>query len=261
MRRVKLWLTFACLYLGFVHIAFAGPLDDYMRASQQFDEWTQATGSMPRLTDERGAALLKTLSDTHRFLDDVTFDDAQLPLLMDVCGKANRNVMSYVLFGLRDHVDKSMPIATVQQAVLTLVQRNQVTYQDELSELQPFEVRCLARQTPLMARFMDKLKPEELTSIRRKGIEQTRQGLDNVVLGTLRLATDESLSMRYRSSMLKALADSASELIPMLTLDERAKLRTAANGTLDSAPDGLKIYITSIAQNLTLPTCDGLCRY
>lgn len=261
MHRAKFWLTFVCLYFGFITSILADQFDGYIQASQQFDEWVEKTGAMPRLTDERAAALLATLSDNRRFLDGITFDDAQLPALMDVCDKANRKVMSYMLFDLRNHVDKSMSAETLQQAVLRLEQQNVLTYQDELSELQPFEIRCMARQTPLLARFIERLKPEEITPVRLRGLEQARKGIDGFFLGTLFSANDISLSERYRASMLKALAETASQFVPIMKQDEREKLELMAKAASNSAPESLKGYIETIAKNLAQSTCEGLCRY
>jgi len=261
MHRAKFWLTFVCLYFGFITSVLADQFDGYIQASQQFDEWVEKTGAMPRLTDERAAALLATLSDNRRFLDGITFDDAQLPALMDVCDKANRKVMSYMLFDLRNHVDKSMSAEALQQAVLRLEQRNVLTYQDELPELQPFEIRCMARQTPLLARFIERLKPEEITPVRLRGLEQGRKGIDGFFLGTLFSANDISLSEHYRVSMLKALAETASQFVPIMKQDEREKLELTAKAASNSAPESLKGYIETIAKNLAQSTCEGLCRY
>jgi len=166
-----------------------------------------------------------------------------------------------MLFDLGSHVDKSMPAETLPQAVLRLEQRNLLTYQDELSELQPFEIRCMARQTPLLARFIERLKPEEITPVRLRGLEQGRRGIDGFFLGTLISANDISLSEHYRASILKALAETASEFVPIMKQDEREKLELTARTATNNAPVSLKGYIEAIAKNLAQSTCEGLCRY
>lgn len=261
MRRVKLWLVTICLQLGIATGALAGPLDDYFQASQQFDQWVEKTGTMPRLTDERGAALIATLSDNRRFLDNGTFDDTQLPALMDLCDKANRKVMSYVLFDLRSHVDKSMPLLVIQQAVLKVEQQNIQTYQNELSELQPFQIRCMARQMPLVTQYIEQLKPEQITPVRLSGLEQGRKGIEAVFLGALISASDTLLTEHYRASVLKALDDAAAQLVPVMKPDGRERVEVKANSAMSSAPPSLQDYIKGISDSLRQSTCAGLCKY
>ncbi|VVE79134.1 hypothetical protein [Pandoraea sputorum] len=261
MRRLSIFIIFLTLNLGSIGSVLADPLDGYMQASQQFDEWMEKYSAMPRLSDERAATFLAPLSDSRRFLDGNTFGEAQLPVLMDLCGQANRKAKNYLLFDLDKVVEESMPLDAAQQAIFGKMLRNSLTYQDELALLQPFEIRCMAKLVPLVTRMFEHMKPEEITPVRRQGIEMMRKGMDSFFLATLSSASDPSLNDRYRTNMLMAAAETAPQIVPAMKPEEREKLKLAAKTVVNTAPENLKDYIERIADTFAQPNCEGLCRY
>ncbi len=261
MRRLKLLLMFACVYLGSTSTVFAAQLDGYFEASRQFDAWIEKTGAMPRLSDGRAAMFLATLSDSQRFLDGNTFDEAQLPALLDLCDKANRKGIVYLMFDLDKEFDESMPLEAAQQVIIKRMLQNAHTYQDELAELQPFATRCMGRLVSSISPLFDRMKPEEITSVRRAGLDKMRKGMDSAVLGTLVSASDLSLKDRYRTNTLMAVAETAPQFVSAMNPDEREKLLSAAKEAISTAPENLKGYIEKIADALAEPSCEGLCRY
>ncbi|MDR0775503.1 MAG: hypothetical protein LBE81_02560 [Azonexus sp.] len=177
MRGLKAWVIWIGLQAGLCAGANAGSFDAYIQASEQFDAQIAQSNALPRLTDEKDAALIATLSDRRRFLDGVQFTKADIPVLVDVCGRANKTALRYALFDLAGSgVDKNKPPAENAQIIAAHVMQNTIAYQDELSMLQPFLFQCLAAEMLPMAEFLADLKPEEITPGRLDGLAMLRRG-------------------------------------------------------------------------------------
>ncbi len=243
--------------------ANAHDLDAYFRVNSQFAKFASDAAlkqAMPRVVAADVAAVVKTLSDSQRFLDAPRYRLSDMGALMNVCDKANALVMSYALFDLKGSVDPKADPATVSRVVVQVMERNFRTYQDELELLQPFLIRCLGKEIPLLTEFASSLKPEELTDIRRAGLKQAQQGMFETLYGALQIASNSSLKESYRMRLLRAIADNARQFSSLLTLPVRQQVLTLARSTSETAPTALRKYLKEIGDAMSDRNCIGLCK-
>ena len=238
--RQKAIIAACCLLLGQLVVgtpalAAAPPGSaTYFAAAKQFEQLSAGAvskGAMPMSSDPGVAPVLGTLSNAAAVFGTQSYTVDDIGGLMDVCNKANALQMSYALFGaesLKSDVDHGMPTSELAGKLVALMNTNVHRYQDEMSPLVAFSTRCMAKVTPLLVIFTKHLKPGEMTDIRRQGLEQTRQGLINMNIGTMTAAVDENLSTKNRRVQLDAEADTIGDTVGILRLEQRAQLLQAA---------------------------------
>jgi len=193
-------------------VAHANDLADYLRASQEFQELVALAakeGRVPRLMDRNAANLILVLSDSKRYLHETTYEVKDLRLLADVCGKATAAVMLYALFDLGNAIDRKADATRIALQVAQLMERNVERFQDELQHLQPFLLRCWAKQIPLLNDFIVSLPPAEFTDVRRAGIQGARQGAADVAASMS--AVVHGRLRDYIEQILRAMKDTRCE--------------------------------------------------
>jgi hypothetical protein len=253
-----------CSLAATLPAAGAQDLDDYFTAVAKFEKLASNAAlnrSMPRVSTPDVAAAIRTLSDHQRFLDAPRYRVSDMGTLLKVCDKANALVMSYALFDLKSSVDVKAAPAMVSRMVVQGMERNLQIYQDELELLQPFLIRCLGKEVPLMTEFADGLKPQELTDIRRTGLKQGQDGMFRTVYGALQIASNSSFKESYRTGLLRAIADNARLFSSVLTVPVRQQVLALARSTTETAPQSLRKYLGKIADAMSEPSCVGLCKY
>ncbi len=236
----------------------------YLDAGAQLDQRIarQATQKhMPRITEPETAALLAVLSDRDRFLESAPYGVGDIGELMAICGEANRVTMAYALSGLKEQMDGTADAEAITRQMVQLMARNIQSYQPELEQLQPFLLRCLARQVQPMADFMATLPAQELTPVRMAGLQQLRGGLMNAYAGHLQSVDNPALSMSYRTRLLGALAENSPLFAAALLPASRQHIAQAARALLDKAPADSRADLQAIAVAMDTTDCTGLCTY
>ncbi|HEY2990416.1 MAG TPA: hypothetical protein VGL11_22060, partial [Candidatus Binatia bacterium] len=127
--------------------------------------------------------------------------------------------------------------------------------------LQPFLIRCLAAQMPLLTEFIYSLKPEEMTDIRRSGLQKTRTGMFGAFVGALQCLSTAQLRDSYRLNLLESLAETASVFAPLLHLTERKQILNLAEAVRPTLPSNLHVYLAKITQAMSDLRCQGLCSF
>jgi hypothetical protein len=263
---VKL-LSLAFWVFQTAHAASMPGVEEYLTASKTFEQQkvqANARHTMPRLTDARVAdarvaAVLKILSDD-RVLTGRRYTVQDLGILLDVCAKANEVNMSYVLFDLKNQLTEKNGVAAATLQIQKLMLKNSYLFQDELAKMQPFLIRCMATQLPLTTQFLESLRPEELTDIRRKGALQVRSGTLALYYGLLTSVSDEHIKEANRLRTLAALADTASEFAKSLPVDLKKAIADRANSAIQDAPDALRKHLLTIQRSMSEPDCAALCK-
>ena len=237
---------------------------DYMEAGARMEQriaQQSAMGDMPRIAEPETQALLDILSDRQRFLDSQTYAASNLGQLMEICGQANRVTMAYVLSGFKDRID---PKATQEQIVRQMIrtmEENTLSFQQELEQLHPFLMRCLATQIPPMAGFMATLPPQELTPVRLAGLKQLRGGLLSSYIGHLQSINNPAYRVSYRKQLLRAMAENSHLFASALQLQARQQIVDAAGNSLAEAPTEDRTDIEAIIVSMRDVSCTGLCAY
>ncbi len=245
-------------------VAHANDLAGYLQASQEFEalfSQTAKEGRAPRLVDRNVADLIRVLSDSKRYLDETTYEVKDLLLLSDVCGKANAAVMSYGLFDHGNAIDRNADATRISLQVAQLMERNVVRFQDELQHLQPFLIRCLAKQIPLLGDFIVSLPPAELTDVRRGGVQGARQGAFGAFYGFLQVANHRALKDSYKEAVLRVMADTAPQYASFLPLTTRRQVADVAASVSTVVPGRLRGYVEQILRAMKDTRCEGLCRF
>lgn len=216
---------------------------------------------MPRLSNKKTAELLATLSDSHRFLDMQTYNVSNMPVLMDMCQKANLIVVKYSMFDLKSNLDPKVDMATRAMQVQKTMAKNIIAFQDELERVQPFLIRCLARGMPVLASFTAALKPEEMTNVRLQGLEKVRNGILGAALGSLMTLNVPAIRDSYKQKMLEALAESARSLAAPLRPTMRRQIVAEIDRVRARVPEKLRPSVATVAAAMTDEKCGGLCLY
>jgi hypothetical protein len=264
---VKEWsktLLFLWLFIGTAAIAAPQGIDEYLQASAKFEALVTEGAKahkMPRITEKQAADVILTLSDRQRFLNSYTFQLKEFDLLLDICGKANAAVMSYALFDLEANLDKKDDPKLIALKVQKLMGRNVQTYQNELARLQPFQIQCMATQVPLMREFVESLKPEEMTEVRRDGLKQWQNGMYGMYIGCLQSINNSQLSKSYRLIILQSLADTAEVFAPSLQLAMRKRILNLAKSIQSITSDDFQLPLAKIIQAMSDISCEGLCAF
>jgi len=260
-QRSKL-LTLAFLMIQASHAASFPSTDEYLAASKKFDQQrieANARQTMPRMTDEKVAVVLEVLSDD-RVLTERRFTVQDIGILLDVCGKANEVNMSYALFDLKNQVTEKTDVAVATLQLQKLMAKNIYSFQDEVARVQPFLIRCMSVQLPLMTKFLESLRPEEFTDIRRDGALQVRNGTLNMYYGALVSVSDRRIKEGNRLRTLAALADTSSVFAESLPSDRRKLIADLANSASQSAPDALRKHLLTIQKSMSNSTCSAICK-
>jgi hypothetical protein len=204
-------------------------------------------------------SLVSTLSDEERMLGTGAYPVAELDTLMEICNVANKTIVSLSFFDLNSQVDAKGTPEQTQAAIIPLMTRNVVEFQDELKEIQPFLFRCLAKQIPPLTEFIASLKPEEFTEVRRQGLLGARRGLMKVYVGAMQARVEAGLREDYRQAILEALAETAATFASIVEVPTRGKMQEAILDAASRATGQQQLYLRRIATAFGDTKCDGLC--
>jgi len=218
-------------------------------------------GQMPRISDKEAAKLFVVLSDSDRFLNSPAYQLKDLDSLMGICGKATSISMSYLYFNLKKNVNPKNDPSAVALQVAKVMENNTLSFQNELEQLQPFISRCTAKEIPLLNEFIASLPPEQLTATRRAGLQQMRNGISQIYIGSLLVASNSAYKESYRSKILQALAETAPQFSLLLQPNIRIQIKDFAISKQATSPKAFIELLNSIARAMGETGCTGLCRF
>jgi hypothetical protein len=248
--------------LSAVGVESGDDLTAYREASSKFAALVAGAElgkKQQQLQTKEVSLLISLLSDEKRFLRSQPYAVKDLGNLLELCGMANKAVMSLALFDLKAHVDPKGDPKTVAGQVVVLMQKNSETFWPQLRHLHPFLIKCMAKEVPPMTEFTVSLTPEQFTEVRRKGLEQARTGLVELFVGVLQSVGNPNYDERYRAALVQALAESAPSLASALPISARRQIRSIADAAGKSSPPIFGTYLETIRRTLDDTTCKGLC--
>lgn len=216
----------------------------------------EAVGGPKALHTAKEMDLVRRFADEDRMLGEPVGD---LAAIGDICGLANRISVSLMLFGAKARID---PHATPEQTTAVLVplmQENSLQFQGELEEVQPFVLRCMAKQIPALESFVAGLKPDQMTDVRRDGLSKMRSGLLGVFTGTFNAVPDQRYQASYRLALATALDESAGEFVKLTQVPARKPIADGAAQVAVSMPSPYKEHLQSIASAFGNQACGALC--
>lgn len=245
---------------------FAQDTNDYFSATQELEQLIRTDAqkrTMPRLENSRVAELISILSDSHRFLDSKKYHVKDIEELIEICGGANNAVMAYSLFDLRNRIDPEAPPPLNALQVQKLMGENIATFQDELKQLQPFVIKCLAKEASLLPELIESLKPEALTDVRLSGLQQFRAGILGSYYGFIQIAGNSALTESYRARVIQALAETAPQLSKVFQPEARRQIIDLIDyiNAQPTTPEAFHHYLKVISDAMNKATCIALCDF
>lgn len=257
---------YKCMFLVFAMLAccatFAQDLSSYLAASQTLQSKIDAAEqkkSMPRLTDPDVAPLITLLSDSQTFLDSNNFTVNETGRLMEVCSAANKIVVSYMLFGLKNQANKPTSNSDAITRTRSVMRKNASTYHPEFTLLQPFTIKCLAKVVPLLSGFVKSLKKEEITEIRLSGLRLAKTGMTGMFTGVLELASDPDLNPALKMVLVKTLTENADKFRSLLSIQVRQQIAGYISALLPTTETKYAEYFQKIQAEMSNTTCEDLC--
>lgn len=220
----------------------------------------QQEGGIGQLKTPEVKRLVKIMSDEKRMLRAEEYPVSEMGALLETCDVANKASVSLMLFDLKAHLEPGVGPRQMQAATIELMNANILAFQDELGELQPFLVRCLAKEVSPMTQFVSALKPGELTDVRRQGLARARSALLQIYAGALQAASDSRYREDYRLAVLSAMAETSVHFASVIAPPVRKQLRDAARVAASKATGPIKVHLTGIASSLDNESCEALCK-
>lgn len=250
------------IFFALAQSARANGLDEYFEAARELQDRVEkgsARREMPTLADPKVAYLLSVVTDYDRFVGTPSYEAKDLETLMEVCNKANRLSVAYVLAGAKEALSGQSNQKTIAESLRLLGAKNAVTYQNELASLQPFLVRCMARTIPLLTAFARSLKAEELTEVRLEGLQRLKAGIFGIYYGVLLSSNCKELREANRLTLLSALAETAEQYSSAIHPTARRQLVVLATQAKEAATDGIRSQIDKLVEAMNSETCEGIC--
>jgi hypothetical protein len=165
-----------------------------------------------------------------------------------------------MLFDLKAHVDPKWTPQEAIKKIVPIVTNNTLAFQEELTKLQPFLFRCLARQVPPITEFILALKPVELTAVRRQGLSQMRSGIVQTYAVALGVATEARCNKEYRLALLLSLAETAGSFATIMQVSDRKRIADSLSAASLTAQEPCKVWLDKIASKFYSRRCEGLCK-
>jgi hypothetical protein len=265
------------IFLAALMLAFAAPaaaeteMDKYFAAGKRFEALQAEAakkGALPRLSDPAVAETLAIISNKSGTFGSAAFPMNKEAMDRDVCGVANKVQAAYgmSLLGLEALVkEKKVPPKddpdSIANIMHELMNRNLITYQDEIFPLLAFGANCFSASLPLLIDFVAKLPSEQMTEIRRQGIVKGRNGVNELVTGAMAILLEPRYSEENKIIQLKSALRNLPVLSGMLTLKDRAQLIVNIEATLPTIPKAHQAEVAELAKVLSDQKCEGLCKY
>jgi len=230
-------------------------------AGKRFDTLAaeaKANDDMPRVADPEVSALLDTLGDTGR-LEALVHTAQPLRPLLATCGESTSVAMAYTLFDVQRRVNLEAPPDEAAQRMREVLDANSVRFQDEISRLQPFLIRCIGLQAPMLASFLADLPAAQRTPVRLQGARQFQGGAVSLVFGVLTAVPDVRLKPAHRATHVVALAGSIGPIAQALPVASRAQLLVVKRTATAEAPEDMMASLRDIDAALSDERCEGLC--
>lgn len=240
-------------------------LREYREAASRFSSLVaeaEAGEKVAQLRSPEFKKLVEILSDEQTMLAASAEPENDVEADLELCGITNNAIVSLAIFDIRGNIPKTDDQQESMSNFKVMMSRNLLVFQDELKELQPFLIRCLAKAVSKVDRFLGSLDPDQLTDVRRRGVVKMRTGILMTYSSGLAIANDTGTAFRvdYRKVFLSVLAETAETYASMMPLPERKKIAEAAGLAVLSGDEQYQAYLISIARAFRSEGCSTICK-
>lgn len=218
-----------------------------------------SAGQVDDLRTPEWRDLVQQLSDEDRMLGSAGESPDDFVVLMEICGIAGSATASLIMLGINSQVDPEANPEKNAANLVDLANANIIRFQQELQELQPFCLRCLAKSVRPLTGFIGYLEPWEITPARQAGLVQMRAGVLAMFEGILSAVGDDSYGDDYRLALVSALAETSSTLMMLTQLPVREQISVLADDVLRKSEMPYIEYLEEVIVALSDKSCDMLC--
>lgn len=240
-----------------------GRISIYLDAANRFqrlaDDARARGEDLPGKSRSDVAAILTTFAAMQTTPDANAYGN-DLQAILNTCGAASRISTAYTFAGVEKLKGSETNMDVLQKKLTALASANTYKYQDEIAALVAFGFPCMARATSVMTVFVESLPPEEMTDVRKQGLNQMRNGIVSMITGALTAVPDTQLSYRNKELMLSSAARNMETLVGALTITQRQKVLNVSLGVRISSPPTFNSSLDSIISLLKDEQCIGLCQ-
>lgn len=220
--------------------------DAALAALNVLAEQTRQNGTLPRLSDDNGRAVLEDLWNAGASLGQPPYPAADVPKLIDILQKQSQAFNAYVNF--------TPAIGTAPDP-----NKNAATYQDELAHAGAFLMDNVAATLSAMTDFWRTLPEHDRTTARRQGVLQAQQGFSQMITGAALMIRDPAMRQENRTTLTQAIEEYGPTIAASLRPEDRTGIAGAVRPAIEAVPPEdqarLQVFLTA----LSAPGCEGLC--
>jgi hypothetical protein len=203
--------------------------------------------TLPRLSDPVDGKVLADLWNAPAILGKPPYGAADLPVLLDIIQKQSRILQAYALFSPQPGRKEADQAA------------NTIEFQDELTRTRVFLLQAVGGALSAINDFSAKLKEEDKTEARARGLREMRLGLQEIVVGPALALRAPGLRDANRLLIAQAFADNAAGIAAALAPPDRNALVGALQGVSASLKPDAQKAIADFVSGVAAAPCEGFC--
>lgn len=202
--------------------------------------------SLPRLSDPVDGKVLADVWNVPAILGKPPYGAADLPILAEIVQKQVGILQAYALFSPPGRKEPD-------QAA------NAVEFQDELTRTRVFLLQAAGGALSAINDFSARLKDEDKTEARARGLREMRVGLQEIVVGSALALRAPELRDANRQLIAQAFADNAAGIASALAPPDRNALVSALQQVRPSLKPEAQKAISDFATAVAAAPCEGFC--
>jgi hypothetical protein len=235
----------------------------FMEAANQFEQLAQVSstqGTMPRLSDPKAAAVLRTLSNSPAALGTQTYDIHDVNGLLPVCRKGLEVMGAYMTSGVQQLKDKEGSDSQILPAKIKALGRTNLgVYQDELVPVVAFNIQCMARLLSAETTFFLKSPAQQITPPEKAEALATSKLFGRLMPLFLDLGSNPAFRPPNQRLILNALGNNADAYAQVLRIDQRAQMLKTALAARQRSPIILQPQFDPVISAMRNTRCIGVC--
>lgn len=204
-------------------------------------------GALPRLSDPVDGKVVADIWNMPAILGNAPYGADDLPALLDIVQKQTRILQVYALFS--PDPGRKQP----DQAA------NAVEFQDELTRARAFLLKAAGGALSAINDFSFRLKDDDKTEERARGLRQMRLGLQEIVVGSALALRAPGLRDANRLLIAQAFAENAAGIAAALAPPDRNALVGALQAVSPSLQPEAQKAVSQFATAVAAAPCEGFC--
>jgi hypothetical protein len=217
MKIKKMMIAFYFVWLFMLNIAVEAksPQQLSSEAYKSLAAWqagAAVAGSkgLPRLSDPVDSLLIRAVFDLDTLNGMAPVTVADVPYLLDACDSAKAVLKSYIFWS--------------KDGLAPNTAANEVTFTPEIVLGGTYTTVCLGDEAEAVQMFLATLPPDQLTEVRKQGVEQARLGMFQMVLGLSQMIAQKTYSNEQKLMLAHALQDATPKFAALWAKEDRAGL-------------------------------------